>query len=381
MQRMVWVLCLGLLAAGGCAKVKAAVCGEPAPAIKAPGVGDPKPGKPVVGSEVEAPEGEAADATTLVHTARSASEPQERFALPFAWEKSPTEPLARTRAFLREVVRDNDTYMQRGPAFFKAFANQETPRATVIACADSRVQPAAWDASPENDDFSIRNIGNQVGNGLGSIEYGVEQLQTPLLVVLGHTGCGAVKAAMGDLSTLSEPIRRELLPLKAAKTKGKTPPTDAAWRDAVLKNVHDQVEHALGAFASRVNAGQLTVVGAVYDFRNDLGKGPGRVSIINVNGVKAPARLKSFEDAVMAGAQRDAGKNKPLDPFERLSQVFVEHMHDQPDDEEAEDEPSQAIPLQAAPAEPAPVAEPAAPPAAEAPKSGTIRAKAARPRR
>jgi len=366
MQLRECVLCLGLmLAAGGCAKVKAAVCGEPV-VIKAPGVGDPKSGKPA--AEAASPEPLAQDAPTLARTTKPEPELQERFALPFAWEKSPTEPLSRTRAFLRDVVRDNNLYMQRGPAFFKAFANQETPRATVVACADSRVQAGAWDASPENDDFTIRNLANQVDNGLGSIEYGVDQLQTPLLVVLGHTGCSAIAAAVSGDARMSDAIQRELSTLKLTKHKGKKAATDAALRDAVLKNVHDQVETALTTFASRVNAGQLTVVGAVYDLRNELGKGPGKVTIINVNGVQGADRLKAFEDAVMAGAPAAGGKKSP-DPFERLSQVFATHMHEQGDDEGEEDGDahSQVIPLGPAPARPA------------GPGAGTMPASAAKP--
>ncbi|HEY0469359.1 MAG TPA: carbonic anhydrase [Polyangiaceae bacterium] len=120
----------------------------------------------------------------------------ESFTVPFAWEAAKDEPLALTRSFLRDAFADNDTYMEHGEKFFAAFADKQTPRATVITCADSRVQSQAWDLTPENDDFTIRDIGNLVQNVEGSVEYGVEHLHTPLLVVVGHTGCGAVKAAM-----------------------------------------------------------------------------------------------------------------------------------------------------------------------------------------
>jgi carbonic anhydrase len=237
------------------------------------------------------------------HDAKAAekpdSEPQDpgKFIVPFAWEASKEEPLALTRQFLSDVFTDNQGYMEHGEKFFAAFADKQTPRATVVTCADSRVQSNAWDVTPENDDFVVRNIGNQVENAEGSIEYGVEHLRTPLLLVIGHTGCGAVKAAMGDMSKLSSPIQKELEHIHLPKpAPGKTP--EAAWAEAVIANVNNQVETALKHFGKDVQAGQLTVVGAVYDFRNDLLQGAGKLSIVNVNGNSEPERMASFVEAV-----------------------------------------------------------------------------------
>lgn len=221
----------------------------------------------------------------------------ETFTVPFAWEAAKDEPLALTRSFLRDAFTDNDTYMQRGDKFFAAFADKQTPRATVLTCADSRVHSQAWDLTPENDDFTVRDIGNQVENVEGSIEYGVEHLHTPLLLVVGHTGCGAVKAAMGDTSKLSAPIRKELEHLHVpAADPSKSP--DVAWAEAVVANVNNQVAFSLKRFNREVHEGTLTVVGAVYDFRNDLGQGAGKFVIVNVNGNADRDRMDSFVEAV-----------------------------------------------------------------------------------
>lgn len=220
-----------------------------------------------------------------------------KFIVPFAWEAAKDEPLAQTRAFFADVFTDNQQYMEHGDKFFAAFADKQTPRATVLTCADSRVHTPAWDVTPENDDFMIRNIGNQVENAEGSIEYGVEHLRTPLLLVIGHTGCGAVKAAMGDMSKLSAPIQKELEHIHLPKPgAGKSP--EAAWAEAVIANVNNQVETALKHFGKDVQAGQLTVVGAVFDFRNDLLQGAGKLSIVNVNGNSEPERMTAFVQAV-----------------------------------------------------------------------------------
>jgi len=232
----------------------------------------------------------------------------EKFTVPFAWEAAKDEPLALTRGFLREAFADNDTYMEHGEKFFAAFADKQTPRATVITCADSRVHSQAWDLTPENDDFTIRDIGNQVQNVEGSIEYGVEHLHTPLLLIVGHTGCGAVKAAMSDMSKLSEPIRKELEHLQVPAADPKKAP-DAAWAEAVVANVNNQVAFSIKRFAREVHEGTLTVVGAVYDFRNDLGQGAGKLAVVNVNGNSDPERMLSFVEAVNGHANTHDAKD------------------------------------------------------------------------
>ena len=242
------------------------------------------------------------------------------------------DPLALTRGFLRDVLSDNTRYMQKHDAgFFKDFAVAQSPRATVITCSDSRVQTAAWDSTAENDDFMVRNMGNQLGNAEGSVEYGVHHLRTPLLFVLGHTGCGAVKAAMGDHSKESEAIHHELSSLHVpARKEGVKDDDPRLWLDAVVDNVNDQVALAVGKFDDELSRGVLTIVGAVYDFRNDLHQGPGKIVIVNVNGVTDQAKLKAFTKGVGGTVMEDepaqgkGGKDAPaLSSLSELRQALA----------------------------------------------------------
>jgi carbonic anhydrase len=315
MSRLFTLLLLAAVSAfgTGCDQVRSVVCLPVKVTAKAPTPESDEPdaaakeedhGRTAVGHD-DKPVVQEGDSVPLT------ADPQSAFALPFAWEKSPQEPLALARTFLREVADDNTAYMAKGPEFFHAFANTQAPRATVVACADSRVQAGAFDATAENDDFTVRNIGNQVETALGSIQYGVEHLHTPVLLILGHTGCGAVKAAM-EGGELPEAIQREIATLHVPKSSSKKGVTDdRKWVAAVLDNIHDQVKNALRKFGPRVNAGDLTIVGAVYDFRNDLGQGAGRLAVVDVNGVQDPARLKSFVQAIMSGAPA-AGKDDAM---------------------------------------------------------------------
>ncbi len=157
----------------------------------------------------------------------------------------------------------------------------------------------------------IKNIGNQIENAEGSVEYGVDHLNTPVLFVIGHTGCGAVKAAMdGELSKLSKPVRGELEHLKLPELTAKD--GNAAWAEAVVANVRNQVAHAVEHFGGRVQQGKLTVVGAVYDFRNDLGQGAGKITIVDVNGNDEPESMKAFVTAIsnLNPNQRSAARTR-----------------------------------------------------------------------
>jgi len=257
----------------------------------------------------------------------SPSDSPQKYTVPFAWENSKAEPLALTRAFLKEAFEDNKTYMEHGPKFFSNFADAELPRATVVTCSDSRVQPQGWDETSENDDYTVRNFGNQLAGDEGSIEYGVEHLNTPLLLIIGHTGCEAVKAATGDTSKLSKPLQAQLKTLQIPRpTQGKN--ENQAWAEGVVANVHNQVGLALKRYGKRVQSGSLTVVGAVFDFRNDLGQGPGKLIIVDVNGNGEADRMEAFMSAVNDGPEGHGAKKSskkeaqsPEDVVRSLSQV------------------------------------------------------------
>src|SRR6476646_3884106 len=86
------------------------------------------------------------------------------------------------------------------PKEFQALAHGQYPEAVIVSCADSRVAPEILFDVGVGDIFVVRVAGNVInGAGVtvkGSIEYAVAELNVPLILVLGHSGCGAVKAAI-----------------------------------------------------------------------------------------------------------------------------------------------------------------------------------------
>lgn len=142
------------------------------------------------------------------------------------------------------------------------------PFAIVLGCADSRVPPEIIFDQGLGDLFVIRVAGNIVDDAiLGSIEYAVEELGTPLVLVLGHEGCGAVAATikhgeiLGHISTLLNAIQPAV---DTAKTESGDL-LDNAVR-ANIKLVVDQLKSSLPV-ADFVKHDKLKVVGAQYNLK------------------------------------------------------------------------------------------------------------------
>lgn len=206
------------------------------------------------------------------------------------------------KEIVRDIVQSNRNFVRtHGPEYFKPFVDGQHPRATVVTCSDSRVHTHALDATPDGDLFVIRNIGNQIATAEGSVEYGVHHLHTPLLLIVGHVACGAIKAASGDYAKESPAIQRELDTIQIAKGD--------PGLNSIRQNVNNQVRLAMGKFESDVMNGRLTVVGAIYDFKNEMKQGQGRLNIINVNGETDPAKIAKLD--LMQGQDAPSSKTAP----------------------------------------------------------------------
>ena len=152
------------------------------------------------------------------------------------------------------------------------------PFATILSCIDSRVSAELVFDQGVGDIFSVRIAGNFVNEDiLGSMEFACKLAGTKLVVVLGHTACGAVKGAcdharLGNLSALIQKIE----PAVEAVTE----PTDASQRnsgniqfvnDVAVKNVHmtiDNIREESPVLAELETEGAIKIVGAMYDINN-----------------------------------------------------------------------------------------------------------------
>ena len=195
------------------------------------------------------------------------------------------------RAIVKNLVTDNQSFVKgKNAAYFAEHIKGQKPRATVVTCSDSRVHTHALDKDPEGDLFMIRDIGNQLTTAEGSVEYGVRHLHTPLLLVIGHSACGAVKAVMGGYAGIEASIKREL---DTIKVPGKNTADNKEVVASIEANVNNQIAFAMEKFAAEIKGGKLAVMGAVYDFRNDYNQGHGKLVITNINGDTDAAKIKA----------------------------------------------------------------------------------------
>jgi carbonic anhydrase len=154
------------------------------------------------------------------------------------------------------------------------------PFAIILGCADSRVPPEIIFDQGLGDLFVVRVAGNVIDDTvLGSIEYAAEHLKTPLLVVLGHKACGAVKATMEALTVGKEGvghIRSLVDVIQAAIVEARIQRGDFL-DNAIRANVQRMVQQlrlAEPILSSQVRDKKLKIVGAYYDLES------GQVEII-----------------------------------------------------------------------------------------------------
>lgn len=148
----------------------------------------------------------------------------------------------------------------------------QAPFAAILGCADSRVAPElTFDQNP-GDLFVVRVAGNFVTpDGLGSLEFGAAVLGAKLIMVLGHSSCGAVDATVAALQSGNE-LPGHIAGLVTAMKPGIEPVLKQGGSDlqqrAVIANVRhnvEQLEKATPILSEMVAKKQLRVVGGVYD--------------------------------------------------------------------------------------------------------------------
>jgi carbonic anhydrase len=152
----------------------------------------------------------------------------------------------------------------------KALAPAQRPFAVVFGCSDSRLAAEIIFDQGLGDMFVVRTAGHVVGpEVLGSVEYGVAVLEAPLIVVLGHSSCGAVAATLKTLADgvspegfMREIVERVMISVLASGEKGRTD-SDAAIAEHVRYTVHMLTERS-SVIAERVADGRCAVVGLTY---------------------------------------------------------------------------------------------------------------------
>ncbi|HLO49589.1 MAG TPA: carbonic anhydrase, partial [Kamptonema sp.] len=175
---------------------------------------------------------------------------------------------------IKKLMDGNQRYIQQKRIFpdqnkarISALAQSQHPFAVVIGCSDSRVPPELLFDQGLGDIFDIRLAGNIIDDAvLGSAEYAVAELGVPLILVLGHERCGAVKATLdgkpvpGKIGTLVAAIKPALD--KIQNQSGDK--LDNLVRTNVKMSV-DNLKVISPILAEALKAGKLKVIGGRYD--------------------------------------------------------------------------------------------------------------------
>jgi carbonic anhydrase len=196
------------------------------------------------------------------------------FAACFAGCKAP-ESAAMTRLTEGNArfAAGRSEHPRQAPARRTELAATQHPFAVILACADSRVGPEVVFDQGLGDLFVVREAGNVVDDHtIGSIEYAVEHLHSPLIVVLGHERCGAVAAARDTVAAKGHAeghIESLVAAIRPAVEATAGQDADATCR-ANIRNMVRALQDSEPLLKHRADKGEVTVAGGYYDLDTGL---------------------------------------------------------------------------------------------------------------
>ncbi|MCP4106544.1 MAG: carbonic anhydrase [Desulfobacteraceae bacterium] len=180
---------------------------------------------------------------------------------------TPEEALKRLKDGNQRYVEQKLTHPNQTAERRAELSSGQYPYAVILGCSDSRVPPEVIFDQGMGDLFVIRVAGNIADDVvLGSIEYAAEHLHTPLIVVMGHSKCGAVSAvASGTELDGHLPSLGKIIQPAVDKAKGKPGDlvTNAAKTNAEM--TADMLRTSEPVLSNLVKAGKVDVVTAYYD--------------------------------------------------------------------------------------------------------------------
>ena len=182
------------------------------------------------------------------------------------------EALARLKSGNARFLAGKSRFPRRQKEVLAELARGQQPYATILGCSDSRVPPELIFDAGFGELFVVRVAGNVLGPAIeGTLQYAGVHLRTPLFVVMGHQGCGAVQAAVAcRFQGAHEASRIEVLLqniLPALEGLDATLPPEALLNAAVEANARQTVRALLESPEGKARAaeGVMQVVGAVYE--------------------------------------------------------------------------------------------------------------------
>ncbi len=185
-----------------------------------------------------------------------------------ATKVTPAQAAARLVEGNARFVSGRAQHPRQTPDRRREVANGQHPFAVILGCADSRTSPEVLFDQGLGDLFVVREAGNVVDDhAIGSIEYGVAHLHAPLIVVLGHSRCGAVAAARDVLAAKGRAeghIESLVVAIRPAVEATVGEDVDATCK-ANIRNIVHTLRTSEPVLRHMAESGDIKVVGAYYD--------------------------------------------------------------------------------------------------------------------
>ncbi|MBK7659613.1 MAG: carbonic anhydrase [Betaproteobacteria bacterium] len=187
---------------------------------------------------------------------------------------SPEDALQRLKDGNARFLRGESHFPTVQTAVIEDLAQGQQPYATILGCSDSRVPPELVFDAHLGELFIVRVAGNVLGPSVyGTLQYAGAHLKTPLFVVMGHEGCGAVQAALAwhfdghRAKSRIELLLENIVP--AIDAIDPNLPEDELMRAAVDANVRHTLQVLLTTPEARANhaTSGIRLVGAIYDIK------------------------------------------------------------------------------------------------------------------
>ncbi|MFZ1528280.1 MAG: carbonic anhydrase [Ferruginibacter sp.] len=184
---------------------------------------------------------------------------------------------------LEKLVEGNNRFVKGKPVHpdetlerIRLLKKGQEPFVAIVSCSDSRVPPELIFDQGFGDIFSIRTAGNIIGDyELGSIEYAVEHLHCSLVVVLGHEGCGAIRAYLEHSGEKGHDHIQKIIDHISEEAEEKVLPDSLKHNidHAITANIHhgvNSLKNSEPLLKERNQKNAVQIVGALYDL--DTGK-------------------------------------------------------------------------------------------------------------
>ena len=164
---------------------------------------------------------------------------------------------------------------------------------TWLAPSDPRLQAIQIIGQPENKVYGVRNLSGHLSKSIGSVDYGVRNLHTPVLLITACTNGHALALLKNPGQKIKNEIGKELGPLRDFLKDG-APQTPEQELRHLEKWIDMQVEQASSRYRDRIENRRLAVIGSIADFANHYRRGSGKLIVININGEQDVSKLRKL---------------------------------------------------------------------------------------